>query len=146
MLLRRGKVLVLVYLVSLILLCTSYNMRQFGRIDTTYNRAEKKLQVSTTHSPTQELVTIAPVSTLLRGELELPSLSKYDKELLSQGQRICRQNRNGRSGSGFVVLDIKVPAEKVYEALTKFQIYNQMIPTVKEVRIYSSNDTTTEVS
>ncbi len=128
------------------MLCSSYNTRRFGNIKTQRSdRLAKKLLISTTHSPVNELVNLSPVSTLLRGDLDLPSLSKYDKELLLRGERISRQNRNGRSGSGFVVIDIKAPADKVYDALTKFQIYNQMIPTVKEVRIYSSNDTTTEV-
>lgn len=145
MLFRRDGMLVLVYLVCIIL-CSSYNMRRFGNLKTRISdRLANKLLVSTTHSPANELVSISPVSTLLRGDLDLPPLSKYDQELLFRGERIIRQNRNGRSGSGFVVMDIKVSADKVYDALTKFQIYNQMIPTVKEVRIYSSNDTTTEV-
>lgn len=138
----RGHGLLPLLCLACLILCTSYNVRKFGNNVKTQN---SQLHVSTTHSPTHELTTLSPASTLLRGELELPLLSKYDKELLSQGERIQRQYRNGRSGSGFVVVDIEVPAEKVYDALTKFQMYNQMIPTVKEVRIYSSNSTTTEV-
>lgn len=70
--------------------------------------------------------------------VHLPPLTKREKMALARGERIQKQNREGRSGYGIVVVDIEAPAEEVFDTLTRFDDYGKMIPTVRDVQVYSS--------
>jgi len=76
----------------------------------------------------------------------LPTLSRTDKAALLLGERVQKQDRKGHSGYGVVVLDVPAPAEEVFDALTQFDRYMEMIPTVRSVKIFSSNEKNTLVS
>ena len=68
----------------------------------------------------------------------LPKLTKEQKTLLEQGERVQEQARMGREGSGYVVLDIKAPPYVVWECLLDFESYPQTIPTVRDMQLYTS--------
>jgi hypothetical protein len=69
---------------------------------------------------------------------ELPKLSAEQKKLLVEGERVQEQSRMGREGSGYVVLDVKVPPYVVWECLLDFESYPDIIPTVREMQLYTS--------
>ena len=69
---------------------------------------------------------------------ELPKLSAEQKKQLLEGERVQEQARMGREGSGFVVLDVKAPPFVVWECLLDFENYPDMIPTVREMQLYTS--------
>jgi hypothetical protein len=69
----------------------------------------------------------------------LPTLSNEKKKLLAQGERIQEQSKMGREGSGYVVLDVKAPPYVVWECLLDFESYPQLIPTVRDVTMYTSD-------
>jgi hypothetical protein len=71
--------------------------------------------------------------------VSLPSLSKREKMALANGERIQKQNREGRSGYGIVVVDVDAPVETVFDELTRFHDYAEMIPTVRQARVFSSS-------
>jgi hypothetical protein len=52
--------------------------------------------------------------------LNLPHLTRRDKQELAAGERIQMQYREGRSGRGLVVLDVPVAPERVFSTLTLF--------------------------
>jgi len=76
----------------------------------------------------------------------LPTLSRTEKAALLLGERVQKQDRKGHSGYGVVVLDVPASAEEVFDALTQFDRYMEMIPTVRSVKIFSSNEKNTLVS
>ena len=76
-------------------------------------------------------------------ELSLPSLSRRELQQLQAGERVEKQNRDGRSGNGLVVLDVKASVEENIEALARFDKYEEMIPTVRGANIYSSTQEVT---
>lgn len=69
---------------------------------------------------------------------KLPKLSVEQIKLLHSGERIQEQARMGREGSGYVVVDVKAPPYVVWESLLDFENYAEMIPTVKEMQLYTS--------
>eukprot|EP00529_Nitzschia_sp_RCC80_P041303 CAMPEP_0113524684 /NCGR_PEP_ID=MMETSP0014_2-20120614/46344_1 /TAXON_ID=2857 /ORGANISM="Nitzschia sp." /LENGTH=512 /DNA_ID=CAMNT_0000422805 /DNA_START=107 /DNA_END=1641 /DNA_ORIENTATION=+ /assembly_acc=CAM_ASM_000159 len=69
---------------------------------------------------------------------ELPKLSAEQKKQLLEGERVQEQSRMGREGSGFVVLDVKAPPFVVWECLLDFENYPDIIPTVREMQLYTS--------
>lgn len=69
---------------------------------------------------------------------KLPKLSTEQIRLLQAGERIQEQARMGREGSGYVVVDVKAPPYVVWECLLDFEDYPVMIPTVKEMQLYTS--------
>jgi len=71
-------------------------------------------------------------------ELNLPTLSRRDLQQLQIGERVEKQNRDGRSGNGLVVLDVKASVEDIFEVLASFDRYEKIIPTVRSSNIYSS--------
>ena len=81
-------------------------------------------------------------------ELSLPPLNRREIQQLQAGERVEKQNRDGRSGNGLVVLDVKASVDEIFEALASFDKYEQMIPTVRGANIYSSTQevTVAEVS
>lgn len=68
----------------------------------------------------------------------LPELSKEQRQMLRNGERIQYQSDMGREGSGYVVLDVKAPSAVVWECLLDFYSYPQTIPTVRDVQMFTN--------
>lgn len=75
----------------------------------------------------------------------LPYLTPQDKLFLSSGEMIKKQERNESKGLGLVVLDIKYSPDLVFDTLTQFSMYQDMIPIVRSSKIISSDDVNTVV-
>ncbi len=90
---------------------------------------------------------ISPRSNILckssRPDIVLPYLTSQDKRLLAAGEMIEKQNRNGSRATGLAVVDIKFSPDVVFDTLTQFANYQDMIPIVKSSTIISSNGVTT---
>lgn len=71
--------------------------------------------------------------------LNLPILNDKDKMTLAAGGMIQKQHRDGYRGSGLVVVDIKSSPDGVFDTLTQFAAYQDMIPIVKSSKIVSSD-------
>ena len=57
------------------------------------------------------------------------------------------QDRVANTGRGVVVMDIKASKEEIFETLTQFERYAEIIPTVREVSVYrKSSEMRTAVS
>ena len=78
-----------------------------------------------------------------RDDIVLPDLTTQDKRALAAGKTIEKQNRNGYRGTGLVVIDIQFSPDVVFDTLTQFSKYPDMIPIVKSSRIISNDDLTT---
>lgn len=72
--------------------------------------------------------------------VELPSLTKIDVAALQRGERIQKQSRTGRSGYGFVVVDVDAHPDTVFESLSQIGQYKDMIPTVRSVSLYGKSE------
>jgi hypothetical protein len=59
--------------------------------------------------------------------LNLPHLTRRDKQMLANGERIQIQYRDGRSGRGFVVLDVPASPDTVFRTLTLFDRYTAFV-------------------
>ena len=73
------------------------------------------------------------------GGVERPALSELTEEELTQlrlGQRMQKQMRDGGSGSGSVVLDVRADPDMVLGLLTKYEKYAEMIDTVRECEVF----------
>ena len=70
----------------------------------------------------------------------LPILSQNQKERLRAGERIQEQSKMGGEGSGYVVVDVQAPPSVVWECLLDFESYPTLIPTVRDVRFFSSEN------
>ena len=70
----------------------------------------------------------------------LPTLTQSQKIRLEGGERIQEQSKMGGEGSGYVVLDVKAPPYVVWECLLDFESYPTTIPTVRDVRFFSSEN------
>lgn len=68
----------------------------------------------------------------------LPKLTKKQLDRLQAGERIQEQSRMGREGSGYVVLDVKAPPYVVWDCLLDFESYPDIIPTVRDMQLYTS--------
>lgn len=75
----------------------------------------------------------------------LPYLTSQDKLFLSSGEMIKKQERNESKGLGLVVLDIKCSSDIVFDTLTQFSMYQDMIPIVRSSKIISNDDVNTVV-
>lgn len=64
-----------------------------------------------------------------------PLLEAAELERLRGGLRVQRQERHGRQGSGFVVVDVDAPAPLVWDCLTSFDAYAGMIPVVRKAEV-----------
>lgn len=76
------------------------------------------------------------------GELGRPALPVLDEEdltLLRAGQRVQKQTREGGSGSGSVVVDVRADPDVVLELLTKYEDYADMIDTVRQCEVFPEN-------
>ncbi|KAG5191028.1 hypothetical protein JKP88DRAFT_297022 [Tribonema minus] len=65
----------------------------------------------------------------------LPELTLEEKRTLARGERVQRQTRQGSSGTGLVVVDVRADAATAMEVLQSFAAYGDMIDTVREARI-----------
>lgn len=73
------------------------------------------------------------------GELGRPALPVLDEEDLTQlraGQRVQKQTREGGSGSGSVVIDVRADKDVVMGLLTKYEDYAEMIDTVRQCEVF----------
>lgn len=73
------------------------------------------------------------------GGVERPALLELTEEELTQlrlGQRMQKQMRDGGSGSGSVVLDVRADPDMVLGLLTKYEKYAEMIDTVRECEVF----------
>ena len=66
--------------------------------------------------------------------LNLPHLTRRDKQMLADGERIQIQYREGRSGRGLVVLDVPASPDTVFRTLSLFERY--VLPRVSVHRMY----------
>lgn len=73
------------------------------------------------------------------GELGRPALPLLNEEDLTQlraGQRVQKQTREGGSGSGSVVVDVRADPDVVLGLLTKYEDYADMIDTVRQCEVF----------
>jgi hypothetical protein len=68
----------------------------------------------------------------------LPNLSAEQNKLLVNGERVQFQSDMGREGSGFVAVDVKAPADVIWECLLDFYSYPQTIPTVRDIQMFTN--------
>ena len=73
-------------------------------------------------------------------DISLPYLNSQEKIVLATGEMIKKQERNEYRGTGLVVIDIKSSPDVVFDTLTQFNMYQDMIPVVKTSKILSSDD------
>lgn len=66
----------------------------------------------------------------------LPMLNRREKIALLNGERLQMQDRVASAGRGVVVMDVKASKEEIFDTLTKFEQYAEIIPTVREVSVY----------
>jgi len=67
----------------------------------------------------------------------LHSLTDSDLEQLQSGLPVQKQQRDGPTGSGLVVVEVDVPPSAVLECLESFEHYQEMIPVVRQVELVS---------
>lgn len=92
--------------------------------------------ITTRYETTRDICTIILVDDHTNLPL-LPSLTIADLNILREGGRVQQQTMNGRTGYGFVVVDVKAPLKDVFERLQTIDEYDKCIPIVKSVTIYS---------
>jgi Polyketide cyclase / dehydrase and lipid transport len=68
----------------------------------------------------------------------LPTLTAEQKSRLSAGERVQEQSKMGREGSGYVVMDIKAPADVIWDCLLDFEAYPENIGTVRSMRMFTN--------
>lgn len=71
--------------------------------------------------------------------LGLPALTPYELKMLKAGQRVQKQHRTGRQGTGWVVLEVAADHDLIFDSLTKFDKYMDVIPTVRRSTIYGGS-------
>ena len=69
---------------------------------------------------------------------KLPKLTEDQLRRIRNGERIQEQSRMGREGSGYVVVDVKAPPYVVWECLLDFESYPELIPTVRDIQLFTS--------
>ena len=72
-------------------------------------------------------------------DISLPYLHSQDKMILASGEIIQKQERNGYMGKGLVVIDIKSSPDLILDTLTRFSMYQDMIPIIRSSKIVSSD-------
>ena len=68
--------------------------------------------------------------------ISLPILSQSDFSDLKKGRIIRKQTRHGRTGSGFIVLEVDADPDSVFNVLSQVPNYERVIPTVKSLKVY----------
>jgi ribosome-associated toxin RatA of RatAB toxin-antitoxin module len=81
-----------------------------------------------------DILSYEPFSDIL-----LPYLNTQDKMILAAGEMIEKQERNGLRGTGLVIVDIQSSPDVVFDTLTRFAMYQEMIPIVRSSKIISSD-------
>lgn len=73
----------------------------------------------------------------------LPRLSRHELSLLHRGERVQRQTRDGGSGVGLSVVDVKADIDLVMEYLKDYKGYEREIDTVRSATVlaFSGPDT-----
>ena len=71
--------------------------------------------------------------------IDLPFLSPRDKMKLAAGERVQRQDRDGRMGQGLVIIDVPADPDVIFDTLTQFSSYADIIPTVKASNVLVSD-------
>ena len=66
----------------------------------------------------------------------LPTLTAEDLDALRKGERVQRQTRTGRVGTGMVVVDVDADVSTVFAVLTDIDKYPERIPTVRAALTY----------
>lgn len=66
----------------------------------------------------------------------LPELTEEDLMQLRAGQRVQKQTRDGGSGSGSVVVDVRADPDVVLDLLTRYEDYAEMIDTVRQCEVF----------
>lgn len=74
-------------------------------------------------------------------EIDLPYLTPRDKMKLAAGERVQKQNRDGRVGEGLVVIDVRADPDVVFNTLTQFSSYADVIPTIRTSNVIVSDET-----
>ncbi len=69
---------------------------------------------------------------------ERPFLTREQEDLLRKGERIQYQREMGNQGFGYVVMDVQAPPDIVWDCLLDFHSYPQLIPTVRDIRMYTN--------
>jgi len=72
----------------------------------------------------------------------LPELSASDMRALRRGERVQKQMREGRIGTGLVVVDVEADLSTVFAVLTDIDRYPERIPTVREAITYEMGERT----
>jgi hypothetical protein len=67
---------------------------------------------------------------------KLPALTPAEERALLNGERVQRQTRNGRVGTGLVVVDVDADASTAFAVLTDIDRYPERIPTVRAAVTY----------
>lgn len=73
------------------------------------------------------------------GRPSLPELTEDELTQLRAGQRVQHQQREGGSGTGSVVVDVRADPDVVLEYLTKYEDYDTMIDTVRQCEVFPSD-------
>jgi len=71
---------------------------------------------------------------------QLPELSDKDLALLARGERVQRQMRDGRVGTGMVVQDVEADIPLVFAVLTDIDRYPERISTVRKAVTYKTGN------
>jgi len=74
-------------------------------------------------------------SSVPRTPIVLPSLTAAELQQLQTGLPVRRQERQGRQGSGFVVVDVDAPPSLVFNCLKSFEEYAEMIPVIRKAEV-----------
>ena len=67
---------------------------------------------------------------------KLPTLLPEEELALRNGERVQRQTRNGRVGTGLVVVDVEADVSTAFAVLTDIDRYPERIPTVRAAVTY----------
>jgi len=67
---------------------------------------------------------------------KLPALTPAEERALLNGERVQRQTRNGRVGTGLVVVDVDADVSTAFAVLTDIDRYPERIPTVRAAVTY----------
>lgn len=65
------------------------------------------------------------------------SLTETEREQLSSGLTVQKQERDGPTGSGLVAFEVDAPPSFILEFLEKFEKYPEMIPVVRHAELLS---------
>ena len=73
-------------------------------------------------------------------------MTQFDKMRLLNGERIQMQSRQGRAGTGVVVVDVAADPDTVYKTLIDFQRYPELLSTVRMADIKTQSDDEVKIS